>query len=147
MYGLTQIINYSWRWHPQHLHNNVQGKISFTHLHRRLEPLTHPHFKTARHAAPAGGRFVPFTSHWADAFSRFQPSSSALGSCGALRRAWPHTWPAWYTAQRTCWRRASFVGGIFSISPPSVWTKFAWPCLHCHQGFLCHTSEWQISRW
>ena len=56
---------------------------------RPLQPLTRPHFTTARRAAPAGGRFVHFTSHWADALSRFQPNFSGLGSFGASRRAWP----------------------------------------------------------
>ena len=83
-----------------------------------LQPLTRPHFTTARHAAPAGGRFVHFTSHWADALSRFQSNLSGLGSCGALRRAWPHTWPAWYPARRTYWRIACFDGGMLHISLP-----------------------------
>ena len=77
---------------------------------RPLQPLTRPHFTTARRAAPAGGRFVHFTSHWADALSRFQPNFSGLGSFGASRRAWPQTWPAWYPARRTYWRIACFVG-------------------------------------
>ena len=38
-----------------------------------------------RHAAPAGGRFVHFTSHWTDAFSCFQPNSSGL-AVGIIER-------------------------------------------------------------
>ena len=73
-----------------HFHNNEQGKFALMHLHQPLQPAEHPHFITARHAAPAGGSSIHLTSHKATSFFRAHPKSDELGWCGALDQTLLH---------------------------------------------------------
>ena len=77
--------------HPRHLHNIVHVKFALLYLHWLHHPLLHPHFMTARHAAPAGGSVIHFIFNCALATSHVLPKSAGLRNCGALIVAWQNT--------------------------------------------------------
>ena len=99
-----------------HLHTGGQSRSALPHVQFEQSPLQ-VHFNNSLHDLETSGIVIHTGAH--ESSTLLQPKSCAEGTtccvCVLVVQI-----PAWYTARRVCWRKASFVGGSLSIA------RFLW---------------------
>lgn len=87
-----------------HLHNGVHFMCYLEHLHR-VHCCLQEHFMSSLHTADIFGMVIHIRSHWL-LFPLTHDISAGEGTgCNVSS----YERPAWYTALRECWRRASWI--------------------------------------
>ena len=100
---------------PLHWQRAVQFRRSLLHVHLPSQSVRHPHFFNPVQTDAASGS-NDHTGCQTPESSWRHPYSDGEGSVGIGSVDWFQMYPAWKIVLLICWRRAPFVGGIFSIS-------------------------------
>ena len=122
---------------PSHLQKGPQRIPARKHLQFPLHKTTQPQLRRRAHLWLVSSNTVQYGMHNFNLAFHCQPQSLALGVIASLHRDFSHMKPATRTARFVCWKRACWVGGMFSsplrpfvnISFRASFTFFAWDCL------------------